>query len=90
MAGIYVLRSSDMGDGTDWVKLTRTGREVLRRLRADGRWLPVVLLTQVGESAERAIAPARRASLLTLQVKVGEQLVGGRHRHSGGLPVRLQ
>ena len=32
------------------------GREVLRRLRADGRWLPVVLLTQVGESAERAIA----------------------------------
>jgi CheY-like chemotaxis protein len=32
------------------------GREVLRRLRADGRWLPVVLLTQAGESAERAIA----------------------------------
>src|ERR1700683_2222987 len=32
------------------------GREVLRRLRGDGRWLPVVLLTQVGESAERAIA----------------------------------
>ena len=32
------------------------GREVLRRLRADGRWLPVVLLTQVGESGERAIA----------------------------------
>lgn len=32
------------------------GREVLRRLRADGRWLPVVLLTQVGESTERALA----------------------------------
>src|SRR5262249_55144164 len=32
------------------------GREVLRRLRAAGRWLPVVLLTQVGESGERAIA----------------------------------
>jgi DNA-binding response OmpR family regulator len=32
------------------------GREVLRRLRAAGRWLPVVLLTQVGESRERAIA----------------------------------
>ena len=32
------------------------GREALRRLRAGGRWLPVVLLTQVGESAERAIA----------------------------------
>jgi DNA-binding response OmpR family regulator len=32
------------------------GREVLRRLRAAGRWLPVILLTQVGESRERAIA----------------------------------
>jgi DNA-binding response OmpR family regulator len=32
------------------------GREVLRRLRASGRWVPVVLLTQVGGSAERAIA----------------------------------
>ncbi|HUN36896.1 MAG TPA: response regulator transcription factor [Trebonia sp.] len=32
------------------------GREVLRRLRAEGRWLPVILLTQVGESRERAIA----------------------------------
>lgn len=32
------------------------GREVLRRLRADGVWLPVVLLTQVGESGERAMA----------------------------------
>lgn len=32
------------------------GREVLRRLRADGRWLPVVLLTQVGEAGERAMA----------------------------------
>ncbi len=32
------------------------GREVLRRLRADGRWLPVILLTQVGGSTERAIA----------------------------------
>jgi len=27
------------------------GREVLRRLRASGRWLPVVLLTQVGSRA---------------------------------------
>jgi DNA-binding response OmpR family regulator len=32
------------------------GREVLRRLRGDGWWLPVVLLTQVGESGERAMA----------------------------------
>jgi DNA-binding response OmpR family regulator len=32
------------------------GREVLRRLRAAGNWTPVILLTQVGESAERAMA----------------------------------
>ena len=32
------------------------GREVLRRLRADDHWTPVVLLTQVGESYERAAA----------------------------------
>src|SRR5919197_2773964 len=32
------------------------GREVLRRLRADGRWNPVVLLTQVGAAGERAMA----------------------------------
>ena len=32
------------------------GREVLRRLRRDGNWLPIILLTQVGESVERAMA----------------------------------
>jgi DNA-binding response OmpR family regulator len=32
------------------------GREVLRRLRARGQWTPVVLLTQIGESYERAAA----------------------------------
>ncbi len=32
------------------------GREVLRRLRADERWNPVVLLTQVGAAGERAMA----------------------------------
>ncbi len=32
------------------------GREVLRRLRQSGDWTPVILLTQVGESAERAMA----------------------------------
>jgi DNA-binding response OmpR family regulator len=32
------------------------GREVLRRLRREGNWTPVILLTQVGESAERAMA----------------------------------
>lgn len=32
------------------------GRETLRRLRRAGNWLPVILLTQVGESAERAMA----------------------------------
>ena len=32
------------------------GREFLRQLRAAGRWTPVILLTQVGESFERAAA----------------------------------
>jgi DNA-binding response OmpR family regulator len=32
------------------------GREVLRRVRQKGDWTPVILLTQVGESAERAMA----------------------------------
>jgi DNA-binding response OmpR family regulator len=32
------------------------GREVLRHLRQKGDWTPIILLTQVGESAERAMA----------------------------------
>ncbi len=32
------------------------GREVLRRLRRENNWTPTILLTQVGESSERAIA----------------------------------
>jgi DNA-binding response OmpR family regulator len=32
------------------------GRETLRRLRQSGSWIPVILLTQVGEAAERAMA----------------------------------
>lgn len=32
------------------------GREVLRRLRQAGDWTPVILLTRVGESTERAMA----------------------------------
>jgi DNA-binding response OmpR family regulator len=32
------------------------GREVLRRLRQAGNWLPVLLLTQVGNATERAMA----------------------------------
>jgi DNA-binding response OmpR family regulator len=32
------------------------GREVLRQLRQKGDWTPVILLTQVGEAAERAMA----------------------------------
>jgi DNA-binding response OmpR family regulator len=32
------------------------GREVLRRLRQAGDWTPIILLTQVGESTERAMA----------------------------------
>jgi len=32
------------------------GREVLRHLRQAGNWIPVILLTQVGEAGERAMA----------------------------------
>jgi DNA-binding response OmpR family regulator len=32
------------------------GREVLRRLRQLGNWTPIILLTQVGEATERAMA----------------------------------
>jgi DNA-binding response OmpR family regulator len=32
------------------------GRETLRRLRQAGDWVPVILLTQVGEASERAMA----------------------------------
>jgi DNA-binding response OmpR family regulator len=32
------------------------GREVLRRLRLGGNWIPIILLTQVGEASERAMA----------------------------------
>jgi len=32
------------------------GREVLRRLRSAGNWTPIILLTQVGEASERAMA----------------------------------
>ena len=32
------------------------GRAVLRQLRGAGDWTPIILLTQVGESAERAMA----------------------------------
>jgi DNA-binding response OmpR family regulator len=32
------------------------GRDALRRLRHSGNWTPIILLTQVGESVERAMA----------------------------------
>jgi DNA-binding response OmpR family regulator len=32
------------------------GREVLRKIRLSGDWTPVILLTQVGEATERAMA----------------------------------
>ncbi len=32
------------------------GRETLRTIRRAGNWIPVILLTQVGEAAERAMA----------------------------------
>jgi len=32
------------------------GREVLRQLRQNSDWLPVIMLTQVGDATERAMA----------------------------------
>jgi DNA-binding response OmpR family regulator len=32
------------------------GREVLRSIRQSGNWTPIILLTQVGEASERAMA----------------------------------
>lgn len=32
------------------------GREVLRQMRTSGNWIPIILLTQVGEASERAMA----------------------------------
>ena len=32
------------------------GREIMRRLRKSGIWTPTILLTQVGEASERAVA----------------------------------
>jgi DNA-binding response OmpR family regulator len=32
------------------------GRDVVRRLRRTSRWIPIILLTQVGEATERAMA----------------------------------
>jgi len=32
------------------------GREVLRQLRKEDEWIPIILLTQVGEASERAMA----------------------------------
>ena len=66
------------------------GREMVRRLRQDGHWVPVVLLTQHGEAAERAVAidegaddyvnkPFDPQELLSrVRAVLRRQLVGGR------------
>ncbi|RII41122.1 DNA-binding response regulator [Galactobacter valiniphilus] len=41
---------------TDVLMPVMDGRELVRRLRERGDWVPVILLTQVGEAAERSAA----------------------------------
>lgn len=59
--GEAALRGTLAVPGPDLVVLdvqmpAMDGREVLRRIRRSGTWVPVVLLTEFGESAERAMA----------------------------------
>lgn len=59
--GGAALRSATAVPGPDLAVLDvqmpmLDGREVLRRIRRSGTWLPVILLTQFGESTERAMA----------------------------------
>ena len=39
------------------------GREICRRLRAAGNWMPIIMLTQVGSPAERAMSLEEGAEL---------------------------
>ncbi len=68
-AGYHVLTVSDGAAALDKIHSHRPalvildvlmprmdGREVLRRIRRENLWLPAILLTQVGESSERALA----------------------------------
>jgi DNA-binding response OmpR family regulator len=68
-AGFHVLSASDGAAALDRIRSHHPnliildvlmprmdGREVLRRLRRENNWTPTILLTQVGESAERALA----------------------------------
>jgi DNA-binding response OmpR family regulator len=68
-AGFHVLTVSDGAAALEKVHSHRPalvildvlmprmdGREVLRRIRRENLWLPAILLTQVGESSERALA----------------------------------
>jgi DNA-binding response OmpR family regulator len=68
-AGFHVLLASDGASALERVHSHQPnlvildvlmprmdGREVLRRLRHENNWTPTILLTQVGESAERALA----------------------------------
>ncbi|GER81332.1 MAG: response regulator transcription factor [Anaerolineales bacterium] len=68
-AGFHVLTVSDGAAALDKIRSRRPalvildvlmprmdGREALRRIRRENLWLPAILLTQVGESSERALA----------------------------------
>ncbi len=68
-AGFEVVTAADGAQGRQLVSLFNPhlivldvlmphldGRSLLRQLRAENNWTPVILLTQIGESVERAMA----------------------------------
>lgn len=61
------------------------GREVCRRLRAAGNWTPIIMLTQVGEATERAVALGEGADDYLSKPFVPQQLAA---THARGAAAR--
>ena len=55
------------------------GREVCRRLRASGNWTPVIMLTQIGTSGERALSLEKGAPQGQVSRGVYRAVTSSRH-----------